>query len=69
MASLESPPAGGDRNRGPALALTTTIFNVLATISVLARLYVKSRVSKQLGLDDAFIVMSLVSITNLLSLE
>ena len=67
MASLGSPPAGGDRNRGPALATTTISLVVLATIFVLVRLYVRSRVVKQLGMDDAFIVMALVSITHLVS--
>ncbi len=69
MASLESPPAGGDRNTGPALAATIIVFDVLATISVLARLYVRSRVVKKIGLDDVFIVMSLVSIAHLIELE
>ena len=69
MASLGSPPAGGDRNIGPALATTTIILDVLATISVLARLYVRSRVIKQIGFDDVLIVISLVSITRLLSSE
>ena len=66
MASLESPPAGGDRNTGPALATTIIIFDILATISVLVRLYVRSRVVKQIGLDDVFIVMSLVSVAHLI---
>ena len=68
MASLESPPAGGDRNRGPALAITIIILDVLATISVLARMYVRSRIVKQIGLDDVFIVLSLVSIAQLRNL-
>ena len=68
MASLERPPAGGDRNRGPALAITIIIFNVLATITVLARMYVRTRIVKQVGLDDVFIVLSLVSIAQLMNL-
>ena len=66
MASLESPPAGGDRNTGPALLTTIITFDVLATISVLVRLYVRSRVVKKIGLDDVFIVMSLVRVAHLL---
>lgn len=69
MASLESPPAGGDRNMGPALATTLIIFDVMATIFVLARMYVRSRVVKQIGLDDVFIVIGLVSVANLIKLE
>lgn len=65
MASLESPPADGDHNTGPALAITMIIFDVLATISVLARLYVRSRLIKQLGFDDVFVVMSLVNFSHL----
>ena len=68
MASLKSPPAGGDRNRGPALATTIIIFDVLATMSVLARMYVRSRIVKQIGLDDVFIVLSVVSIARLMKL-
>ena len=67
MASLESPPA--DRNMGPALATTLIIFDVMATIFVLARMYVRSRVVKQIGLDDVFIVIGLVSVANLIKLE
>ena len=65
MASLENPPAGGDRNTGPVLATIIIVFDVLATIFVLARLYVRSRIVKQIGLDDVFIVLSLVSVSHL----
>ena len=67
MASPVSPPAGGDRNRGPALATTTISLDILATTFVLVRLYVRSRVVKQLGLDDFFIIMALVSIAHAVS--
>ena len=69
MASLESPPAGGDRNTGPALATMIIVFDVVAAISVIARLYVRSRVIKQVGIDDIFIVMSLVSVAYLIALK
>lgn len=65
MASLESLPVGGVHNTGPALATTMIIFDVLALIFVLARLYVKSRLIKQLGFDDVFVVMSLVNFPHL----
>ena len=69
MTTLESPPADGDRNTGPALATTMIIFDVMATISVLARLYVRSRLVKQFGFDDVFVVMSLVNFSHLIRSE
>ena len=68
MASLESPPTGGDHNRGPILANIIIIIDVLATISVLARMYVRSRIVKKIGLDDVFIVLSIVSIAQVMKL-
>lgn len=58
---LPSRPADGDRNRGSFILVTETIFVVLGTILVLARLYVRSHILKSLGLDDLFIVLGLVN--------
>ena len=62
MASFSGLPAGGDRDRGPAFATTIIVFTVAAAITVMARLYVRLRVVKQLGIDDIFILLTLVSV-------
>ena len=64
MASLEIPPAGGDRNKAPAFATITIILSVVAMVSVVARLYVRSRVIRQVGVDDVIITISLVSVVH-----
>ena len=64
MASLETPPAGGDRNKAPAFATITILVSVVATVSVVARLYVRSRVIRQVGMDDVIITIALVSVAH-----
>ena len=64
MASLEIPPAGGDRNKAPTYATSTILLSVVATVSVVARLYVRSRVIRQVGIDDVLITISLVSVAH-----
>ena len=59
---LSSPSAGSDQNRGSSILVTETIFVAIATILVLARLYVRSRMPNGLGLDDLFIVFGVVSL-------
>ena len=57
---LPSPPKYGDHNRGSSILVTETIFVAIGTVLVLARLYVRSRIIRSLGLDDLFIVLGLV---------
>ena len=64
-APLPPPPVDGDRNRGSSIMITETIFVAIGTVLVLARLYVRSRVIKSLGLDDLLIVLGLVETSNL----
>lgn len=54
-------------NRGGAAYLATqSIFVAIATLLVLTRVYVKTIVVKKFGLDDAVIVLALVSILRFL---
>lgn len=57
-----SPPTDGDRNRGPALAVFIIVFHVIATVFVLARLFVRYYITKKLWLDDLFISVAYVSL-------
>ena len=52
-------PSEDDANRGTTLIVTFTILITTATATVLLRLYVRS-LTKNLGLDDLFIMLSLV---------
>ena len=52
-------PSEDDANRGTTLIITLTIMTTTTTATVLLRLYVRS-LTKKLGLDDLFIVLSLV---------
>ena len=52
--SGSSPPADGslpDVNKGPRIIIATTITTVCALVTVLARLYVRIGVIKNIGLD------------------
>lgn len=60
-APLGNPPPGGDRNRGPQLLGPAVTFTVLAIIFVTARLVSRTFVTRNLGLDDLFIVAASVS--------
>ena len=48
-----------DANRGTTLIITFTIMITISIATVLLRLYVRS-LTKKLGLDDLFMVLSLV---------
>ena len=61
---LHTPPSDGDRNRGWVMMVIVIIFNTIGTILVLARLYLRSHIKKNLGLDDLFIVLGLVKAAN-----
>lgn len=64
--ALEPPmstiPSEDDANRGTTLIVTLTILITIATVMVFLRLYVRSLV-KSLGLDDLFILLSLVGMS------
>lgn len=54
------PPAGGDQHRGEQLTILQSVFLFVATVLILLRLYVRTRVVPSLGLDDVFILLALV---------
>ena len=64
---LDTPPSGGDRNRGWVLMVVGIIFTTIGTMLVLARLYLRSHIKKNLGLDDLFILLGLVKAASLFS--
>ena len=55
-----SPPADGDRNRGPTLAAVIIVFHVIATLFILTRLFVRYRITQKLWLDDLCISVAYV---------
>ena len=65
--ALHTPPSGGDSSRGWLLMVIGITFNTTGTILVLARLYLRSHIKKNLGFDDLFIVLGLVKAANLSS--
>ena len=56
-----SPP-GGDQRIGGRLVVISSVLIVPGTILVALRLYVRTRITRTLGLDDVFLMLSLVSI-------
>lgn len=66
---LPSPPADGDRNRGPSVLATENVFVAIGTSLVLARLYVRSHIIRSLGLDDIFVVLGLIFAIVFLAME
>ena len=57
---------GYTRNRGPAIVRVAWTFTTLAIIAVGARLFGTLKLTRKLGLDDFFIVLSMASIFGLL---
>ncbi|KAM0794306.1 hypothetical protein BDR22DRAFT_895239 [Usnea florida] len=66
--ALHTPPSGGDRDRGWLLMVIGIVFNTTGTILVLARLYFRSHIKKNLGFDDLFVVLGLIFATVAVSL-
>ena len=48
---LGHPPPGGDRSRGAAFTITAIIFNAIAALFVLSRLFVRCFITRNLGLE------------------
>ena len=63
--AINTPPSGGDRDRGWLLMVIGIVFNTTGAILVVARLYFRSHIKKNLGFDDLFIVLGLVKAANL----
>ena len=61
MAAPMVPPPGGDYNRGPAILASTWPLTGLAIVAVGGRLYGRIRLTRNAGLDDFFISLSMVN--------
>ena len=55
-----SEPLGGDQNKGPELDAVAATFCALACISVLSRLFVRTRMIHAVGWDDVTICLTMV---------
>lgn len=60
MALLESP-AGGNQNRAPGILALTWIAFSISLIAVALRMFTRAVIVRHVGLDDVFIVVTLVS--------
>ena len=67
MSLPQQPPVGGDQNLGPIINSVNWLFTTLATISVGLRLYGRARLTHNLGWDDFWTVVAVVSTLGLLS--
>jgi len=63
------PPAGGDRNRGPALLTATWTFTALALLLVAFRMLTRFKLIHSPGLDDLFIFVSVVRSSGQIAIE
>ena len=59
--SSQLPPLEGDQNEGPTLVIVSWCFTALAIIAVVARLFGRSVLTHNVGRDDVFILISIVS--------
>ena len=61
---LPPEPVDADRKGNTAIIVLQSVLVGIATALVIARLYVRSRILKSVGLDELFIVIALVSSAN-----
>lgn len=59
MATLEAP-ADGDQNRAPGILAVTWIECSISVIVVTLRMYTRAVLVRHVGLDDIFIIITLV---------
>lgn len=65
MATSAGPaPVGGDQTRAPTIIGVYSVMTSLSIICVAARLYTRFRLTRNPGMDDAVIVLSMVCITS-----
>lgn len=57
-------PVDADRKGNTAIIVLQSVLVIIATVLVVARLYVRSVILKSVGLDELFIVIALVSSAN-----
>ena len=55
-------PPDGDQDRGPELVAFTWTFTALASTIVALKVFTRIKIIREPGLDDIFIVFSLVSL-------
>ena len=66
---LPPEPVDADRNGNTVIIVLQSVFVAIATVLVVARLYVRSMILKSVGLDELFIVIALVSSANVGSMR
>ena len=54
-------PAGGNQNRAPGILALTWIECAISLIAVALRMFTRAVIVRYVGLDDVFIVVTLVS--------
>ena len=59
MEALPKPP-GGDQNKGPVYLAVALTFCAVALVFVLLRMYVRTRMLRSMGWDDAFVCFAMV---------
>jgi len=60
--STPQPPPGGDQNRAPLLNAVEWTLTSLSIVFVGCRLFTRLRIVRSPGLDDVFIIISIVRI-------
>ena len=61
---MAQAPAGGDQNKAPGILALTWIEFSISLIVVVLRLLTRALIVRHVGLDDIFIVVTLVSGTS-----
>ena len=61
---LPPEPVDADRKGNTVIIVLQSVFVAIATVLVVARLYVRSMILKSVGLDELFIIIALVSSAN-----
>lgn len=62
MESITQPPAGGDESRGPSLLAALLVMLIASLVAVGARMYVRTRIVRSVGMDDWTIIAATVII-------
>ena len=56
------PPLGGDQDRGPTINIVNWTFTAVAALCVVLRLFGRLRLTNNVGWDDFWIFVSIVSV-------
>jgi hypothetical protein len=63
LATYPTPNYVNPETRGPGLIVTHSVLFPIASIIVGIRIYTRVRISKNIGLDDLFIILAMVSLS------